>query len=205
MRTSAAGHLPGIFEETILSGKKTLSPSPFIRAMHPKTEVSPTLASVEKLLQAGWAGQMKVHGHRAQIHLPADPHEEPIAYNRQGQPHKKLLPPEIVAELRRIFSPDEGWTVIDAEWLKPEGKLFVFDVLKWNDSSQRRMTYQERWERLPKDYISPHVRTLPLLKTAPKCMEILACPEAHVEGLVFKALQSKGFEDTSIIRCRKRL
>ncbi len=179
--------------------------SAFIKAMHPKTEVSPTLASVEKLLRAGWAGQMKVHGHRAQIHLSADPADDVVAYNRQGSPHKKLLPPEIEAELRRILDLRKGWTVIDCEWLKPQGKLFLFDVLKQNDETTRRLTYEERWKLLPRAYISRHVQTLPLLTTAEKCIEVLKRTEDHVEGLVFKALKTKGFEDTSIIRCRKKL
>jgi ATP-dependent DNA ligase len=197
--------IPGIFDETIFSPKRrVVSRSVYIKAMHPKTEISPTLASVEKILKAGWAGQMKVHGHRAQIHLSADASEEAIAYNRMGRPHKKLLPDEIVAELRRIFKPREGWTVIDAEWLKPEGKLYVFDVLKLDGQSTRSMTYAERHRLLPRLYISRHVQTLPLLTSADKCMELLASRDEHVEGLVFKALNSKGFEDTSIVRCRKR-
>lgn len=199
--------LPGIFDETIFSGRRrTVSrASVFIKAMHPKTEISPSQASVEKILRAGWAGQIKIHGHRAQIHLSADAADEPIAYNRQGRPHKKLLPDEIVAELRRILKPESGWTVVDAEWLKPEGKLYLFDVLKLNGESLRGLTYAERFQLLPRLYISPHVQTLPLLTSLEKCMEVLQSRDENVEGLVFKALHSKGFEDTSIVRCRKRL
>lgn len=206
LEIAATRSLPGIFEKTIFSSqRRALVASVFIKAMHPKTEVSPTSASVEKLLRAGWAGQMKVHGHRAQIHLSADPADDVVAYNRQGRPHKKLLPPEIEAELRRILDLKTGWTAIDCEWLKPEGKLFLFDVLKLDGESTRRMTYEERWNLLPRAYISRHVQTLPLLTTAEKCIEVLKRTEEHVEGLVFKALKSKGFEDTSIIRCRKKV
>jgi ATP-dependent DNA ligase len=172
--------------------------------MHPKTEVKPMRESVEKILAAGWAGQTKIHGHRAQVHLHADPSMEPIVYNRQGRPHKKLLPPEIANELRRILELERDWTVIDGEWLKPEGKMFIFDILKENGKSLRPLTYADRYERLPKSYISPHVKTLPLLTTSAKCLEVLESSEAHVEGLVFKALTAKGFDDTSIVRCRKR-
>jgi ATP-dependent DNA ligase len=179
-------------------------PSTYIRAMHPKTEISPTLPAVEKILKAGWLGQMKVHGHRAQIHLPADPSLEPIAYTRHGQPHKKLLPPEIISELRRLIKVESDWTVIDCEWLKPENKLFLFDVLKFNGENLRRLTYGERYEHLPKDFLSPHIQTLPLLRTSAKCMAVLASTLAYVEGLVFKSPTTKGFEDSSIIRCRKR-
>ncbi len=198
--------LPGIFEETIFSSRRRiLSRSTFIKAMHPKTEISPTLASVEKILKAGWVGQMKVHGHRAQIHISADESEDVTVYNRQGKPHKMLLPPVIIKELRRILRLKDGWTVIDAEWLKPENKLFIFDVLKQDDRILRPLSYEQRYKLLPRAYISPNVQTLPLYTTASKCMEILANEEEHVEGLVFKAPTTKGFEDTSIVRCRKRL
>jgi ATP-dependent DNA ligase len=179
-------------------------PSAYIHSMHPKTEISPTLASVEKILRAGWAGQMKVHGHRAQIHLNAEPGKEALVYNRQGRLHKKTLPLDIVDELRRLLDLKTDWTVIDSEWLKPEGKLFLFDVLKLNGDSLRRLTYEERWNLLPRSYISPHIQTLPILTTAGKCMDVLSRDEDHIEGLVFKALHSKGFEDSSIVRCRKR-
>lgn len=172
--------------------------------MHPKTEISPTLEAVSKILKAGWIGQMKIHGHRAQIHMSADPDDDVIAYNRQGRPHKMLLPDKIASELRRIFNPEKGWTVIDAEWLKPEGKLFVFDMLKKDDKLLRRLSYGERYKQLPRAYISPHVKTLPILTSPEKCMDVLATPDAYIEGLVFKSLNTKGFEDTSIVRCRKR-
>ena len=172
--------------------------------MHPKTEISPTSASVEKILKAGWLGQMKVHGHRAQVHLSADAAVAPIVYNRQGKPHKLPLPKEILSELRRIFDLSDGWTVIDGEWLKPEVRLFIFDILKLDGKSLRTLSYAERYAQLPKSYISPTVKTLPLLRTAAQCMAVLADPTPHVEGLVFKSPTSKGFGDTSIIRCRKR-
>lgn len=181
-----------------------MAQSVFIKAMHPKTEISPTLPAVSKILKAGWVGQMKIHGHRAQIHISSDPKENVIAYNRQGQQHKMLVPDKMAKELRRIFAPEEGWTVIDAEWLKPEGKLFVFDILKKDDKLLRRLSYGERYALLPRSYISPHVKTLPLLQTPEKCMDVLATSEEHIEGLVFKSLTTKGFADTAIVRCRKR-
>lgn len=181
-----------------------MSESVFIRAMHPKTEISPTLPAVTKILKAGWVGQMKIHGHRAQIHISADPKEKVVAYNRQGREHKMLLPDKIAGELRRIFEPKSGWTVIDAEWLKPEGKLFVFDLLKQNDQLLRKLSYGERFALLPRSYISPCVKTLPILSTPEKCMAVLATPDEYIEGLVFKSLNTKGFSDTAIVRCRKR-
>jgi len=203
-QVGGARALPGIFEATIFSKARIVSQSVFIKAMHPKTEISPTQPAVEKILKAGWVGQMKIHGHRAQIHMSADDSKPIVAYNRQGRPHQMLLPDKIGRELRRIFDLEEGWTVIDAEWLKPKNKLFIFDILKLNDKLLRRMSYAERYALLPKSYISPFVKTLPLLSTSEKCMSVLASPEEYIEGLVFKSLTSKGFEDTSIVRCRKR-
>ena len=197
--------LPGIFEPTIFSPRRRVVPtSVFIKAMHPKTEISSTLVSVEKIIKMGWVGQMKVHGHRAQIHIPADESEEVITYNRQGRPHKKLLPEEMIHELRRILDLQTGWTVLDAEWLKQEDRLFIFDVLKLNGKLLRGLTYPDRWKLLPRLYISKYIQTLPMLTTTAKCMEVLARTEDFVEGLVFKSTTSKGFDDSSIVRCRKK-
>ncbi len=176
--------------------------SAFIRPMHPKTEISPDAATVARVLGLGWAGQIKIHGHRAQIHISADPNDAPLAYNRHGEIHKKLIPEAIVSELRRLFQPKKGWNVIDAEWLKPENKLFVFDFIKQEGELLTRLTYLERWKLLPRAYISPTLSTLPLLTTIEKCMEILDKPAPHVEGLVFKSQTTRGFEDSSIVRCR---
>lgn len=203
-RAPKKNRLPGIFEDSFFSARRNMPSSVFIRAMHPKTEISPTRASIEKILKAGWQGQLKIHGHRAQIHLSADASDETIAYNRQGKPHAKLLPPEIIKELRRILKPKKDWTVIDAEWLKPENKLYIFDILKDNGTLLRRMTYPERYKLLPRDYISPYIMTLPLLATLDKCMEQIERTEPYIEGLVFKSMSTKGFEDSAIVRCRKK-
>lgn len=193
----------GVFEPTIFTRRVPLARSLFIRPMHPKTEIRPEREAIRKVLGAGWAGQLKIHGHRAQIHMPAALDEELIAYNRLGRPHQKLLPDELVSELRRIFAPREGWNVIDAEWLKPEGKLFVFDIVKKDGLLLGRLNYAERYRLLPREFISPHIQILPLLTQVERCMEILESDKPHVEGLVFKSLTSVGFGDTSIVRCRK--
>jgi ATP-dependent DNA ligase len=196
------GRLPGIFEQTIFSPWRQVAKSVFIKAMHPKTEIQSSRTAIEKILKMGWVGQTKIHGHRAQIHL--NPNENPIAYNRQGKPHKKLLPPAIITELMRVIDLESDWTVVDAEWLKPENKLFIFDILKQNGKLLTRLNYSQRYKLLPRDYLSPHIQTLPLLLTVEKCMEVLAREEEHIEGLVFKSMSTKGFSDTSIVRCRKR-
>lgn len=172
--------------------------------MHPKAEISPSRAAVEKILGLGWVGQAKIHGHRAQVHVSADEKESPIVYNRLAREHKKLLPAPIVDELRRIIPLSEGWTAIDAEWIKAEDRLFLFDILKLDGELLRRRSYAERYALLPRSYLSPHIRTLPILTTVEKCMEVLQSRDEAVEGLVFKAPSSKGFGDSSIVRCRKK-
>jgi hypothetical protein len=170
--------------------------------MHPKTEIRPVREAVERVLERGWAGQLKVHGHRAQIHLPSEAGVAAVAYNRQGGVHQRRLPPSLVDELRRLFQPRTGWTVIDAEWLKATDELFVFDVIKREGQLLSALTYEERWNSLPRIPQSPVVHILPLLRTIDKCMEALADPRPMVEGIVLKALGTPGFSDTAIIRCR---
>lgn len=172
--------------------------------MHPKTEIRPDSGAIDRVLKAGWVGQLKIHGHRAQIHVPASADEAVIVYARAGHQHKKALTPSMEKEIRRLFTPELGWNVLDAEWLKPEEKIFVFDYLKKDGKLLRGLTYPERWAMLPRAYLSPHLQTLPLLKTLSKCLEALESREEHVEGLVFKSLNSTGFSDTSILRCRRR-
>jgi ATP-dependent DNA ligase len=192
------------FCDTIFTRQVRLDPSRFIKAMHPKSEIRPDGTAIERILAAGWVGQLKIHGHRAQIHISADPAVPLIAYTRQGKRHTKELPETMVKEIRRLFRPTKGWTAIDAEWLKPKNKLFVFDLLKLEDRSLRALAYPDRWSMLPRAFISPHVSVLPLLRDLPSCLKQLRLKGEHIEGLVFKSATSIGFSDTSIVRCRKR-
>lgn len=194
----------GLFEKTISSRRLALAPSLFIRAPHPKTEIRAERAAVQRALDAGWVGQMKIHGHRAQIHISADPSDAPIIYNRQGQPHQKFFSSEVITELRRLFSPIKDWSAIDAEWIKSDDKIYVFDFLKKDGLVLSRLNYTERHALLPKDFISPHFQVLPVLTNTEKCLEILKSDNAQIEGLVFKSPETIGFSDTSIVRCRKK-
>jgi ATP-dependent DNA ligase len=193
-----------IFTETIFTRRSFVASSPFIKAMHPKTEILPDSSAIGRILENGWVGQVKIHGHRAQIHIPSDPKESLTAYTRQGKKHAQALSPMMSRELFRLFRPSRGWNVIDAEWLKPEEKLFVFDFLKLDGEVLRNRTFPERWGLLPRAFISPHISVLPLLRDLPACTKILSSTEPHVEGLVFKSTKSTGFSDSSIVRCRKR-
>lgn len=183
----------------------TVATSPFLRPIHPKTGIRPLPDAISRTLQSGWVAQLKIHGHRAQVHVPAEEAEPVVVYNRHGRHHKKRLPPEMEAEIRRVFTPTKGWNVIDGEWLKREDKLFVFDFLKREGELLRHLPFPDRWKLLPRLYLSPHVTTLPVIRDLEGCLAALekAKKEPHVEGLVFRSLTSPGFSDTSIIRCRK--
>jgi hypothetical protein len=198
---SLARGLPGIFDPTIFSGPVVLMASRFVRAPHPKTEIAPTAEAVGKILKAGWIGQRKVHGHRVQLHIPADPDDQILAFNRQGRLHTKELSPEIISEIRRVLAPKKGWNIVEGEWLKPKDLIYLFDFIKKDGELLNRRSYADRYRELPRDYLSPHLRTLPVFTTVERCMELLASEDPETEGLVFKSA-SPGFGDTTIIRCR---
>ena len=179
-----------------------MTSSLFIRAMHPKTEIRPDPAAISRILDRGWWGQKKIHGQRAQIHIPADANTPLIAYTRRGSLHTKALPESMIQEVRRLFTPQTGWNAIDCEWLKPQSKLFVFDALKWEDQVLQNRTYKERYELLPRLFVSPHVELLPVYQTQAACLDALREKAPYLEGLVFKSTTTKGFPDTAIIRCR---
>jgi len=177
--------------------------SRFIKPIHPKTNISPTAPMIRKVIASGWWAQPKVAGHRAQIHIPSD-ESSCLVYNRQGNLHKETLTPSMEAELKRIFKPEQGWNVIDAEWLKSEKSLFVFDFLKKDDQVLDHLSFAERYELLPKLFLSPHISTLPIFKTPEKCLEYLASDLSDtIEGLVFRSAFSTGFSDNTIVRCRR--
>lgn len=192
---------PGIFEASILSGCWERTMSKFITAMHPKSEVRFNPATVRKLLSQGWVGQPKIHGHRVQLHVPADPAERILAFNRQGEEHQQNLTAAMQKDLRYLFSPASGWNVIDGEWLKSQHKIFLFDFLQREGQVLRQLTYGQRYEFLPRLYRSDCLQTLPVLTSIESCLRAYEDPSN--EGLVFKSMNSPGFANTSIIRCRR--
>lgn len=200
--------LPGVFDSTlfepssIVKWPRMVLPSRFIRPIHPKTAIAPEETAIKKVIASGWWGQPKIHGHRAQIHIPADT-SPCLAYNRQGQLHKEQLSPVMQAELKRIFAPAKDWNVIDAEWMKPEGKIYVFDFLKHEGQILEDLTFADRYELIPKLYVSPHISTVPVFKTTERCLAYLSSDlPSFIEGLVFRASLSRGFADSTIVRCR---
>lgn len=196
--------LPGLFEPTLFTTWLSMTTSsPFIRPMHPKTEVRPDIVTIKRILNRGWCAQTKIHGHRAQIHISANPNDSVVVFNRHGAEHKKKLEPKLEHQLRALFTPKEGWNTIDAEWLKPEQRIFVFDFLKFQDKVLSHLNFSERWEILPRIFSSDCIEVLPIINSASRCMEILSSTEDIIEGIVLKSLNTPGFQDTSIIRCRK--
>ncbi len=199
--------LPRLFEQTIfepltLKWPHMVLPSRFIKPIHPKTMIAPEETTIRKVVAAGWWGQPKIHGHRAQIHIPSD--KNPcLVYNRHGRLHREVLSEPMEAELRRVFSPKEDWNILDAEWLKPNSMIYIFDFLKCDGKILDELSFAERYELLPKLYLSPYLSTLPVFKTTERCMNYLSSSlPSYVEGLVFRSAFSRGFADSSIVRCR---
>ncbi len=192
-----------IFSPTVFSRSMPKVKPRFLRPMHPKAAIRANREAITKILAAGWVGQLKIHGHRAQIHIPSDRSQGVVAYTRHGKRHSTPMPEGMISELFRIFSPLKGWNVIDAEWVKENKKLYVFDLIVQEGEALHRLTFPERWKRLSREYLSPHLATLPQLLTLEDCMKALQSTKPYVEGLVFKSIHSPGFEDRSIVRCRR--
>lgn len=193
-------------EHQAMTTKRSAQPSSsprFVRAMHPKRDVRPEPATLRMILSQGWWGQTKIHGHRAQVHISHELALPPIVYTRHGTRHRRPLSELMAKELRRIFGPSEGWTVLDAEWCKEEDRLYVFDVLRHNGTLLEDASYADRYAILPRLYKSPCIETLPILRTAAACVKVLMSSDPKVEGLVFKAASAPGFLDANIVRCRK--
>ncbi len=155
-------------------------------------------------LTSAWAFASTYRLDRRLRHVPADPKTPILVFNRQGDLHKKAVSPALDAEIRRVLAPQADWSAIDAEWLKADDRVFLFDFLKREGRSLETMPYEERWALLPRVYRSPFLETLEIFRTADKCLEALARTETWVEGLVFKSLKAPGFSDASVVRCRKR-
>ncbi len=178
--------------------------SAYIKTGHPKTEISSDRVSFENILKQGWWGQAKIHGHRAQIHLSADSQEPSLVYNRHGKLHARRLDVEIEDELRRIIPLKLAWSAIEAEWLKNEKKIYIFDFIKMNGRILSTLSYQERYEMIPRIYQSEFVSTLSVLRRGTECLQVFSDPDPKIEGLIFKSSQSIGFSDSALIRCRKK-
>lgn len=183
-----------------LTWRDTLASSLYIRTPHPKTSIQPEPQAIKRILDMGWWGQAKMHGHRLQVHLHRE--EDPILYNRHGGLYGKTIHPNIIPELRRVLEIGTGWTAIEGEWVESQNKLYLFDYIKKDGKVLDGLSYEDRFALLPKLYISPSLQTLSVFKTLEQCLGLYEKRGNRVEGLVFKSTTSLGFKDTSIIRCR---
>lgn len=185
-----------------LYGRRIVKPPFFITCQHPKATTSPDRESIKRLLAMGFAGQRKVHGHRAQLHVSAT--GELVAFTRQGTRHTAALPAATVEHLATNYRPKTGWTVLDAEWQKQESKIYLFDLIKLGTKSLQTLNYEQRYAELRGQFvIGPGLAFLVLLRDVAACEAVLADGSPYTEGLVFRELRAPGFHDTSIIRCRK--
>ena len=165
----------------------------FIKTYHPKKSILPDRDAIKRILNAGWVTQAKMDGARAQIHILDG---KVINYTRRGTLHTSKLSQEIVGQLLELFSPGD---VVEGEWLRSQQTLYLFDMIKTEGTVLKQLNYFDRYNKLPRCY-GP-VSLLPIVTDLDQAMQILDSDDT--EGLVFKSLTSKGFSDTSIVRCRK--
>lgn len=170
-----------------------------VKTHHPKQSLLMAKTDLESMLEKGWIGQAKMNGVRAQIHVIDDhPLYNIKAYNRRGSLLTGKMSPDIVDIIRTNFKPGD---IFEAEWLRIRQALFIYEMVAKEGELLSSKNYAERYAMLPKIDSLPHVQTLPILDTPE---DILAAyNDAETEGVVFKALNTPGFKDTSIIRCRK--
>ncbi len=108
---------------------------------------------LDGLREGEWIAQGKYDGWRAVIHTDTD--QSPTIFSRVGTPLASTsanVPDALVEELRKICKGIPPHSVLDAEFVGPRGghdpRLFVFDVLAWDDLWLVKRTYQQRREML---------------------------------------------------------
>ena len=175
----------------------------FLRAQHPKSTLMPRIDAFEMMIAAGMVGQRKVHGHRAQVHIGSD--GDVVAFTRQGTVHTSKLPGALIEHLADHYRPTEGWMVLDGEWQKQEGRLYLFDLIRLDRAPPLdHLGFVARHTALTTRFvIGPHLSLLPILRTVEACWAMIQDPSEYTEGLVFRSPDRAGFHDTSIARCRK--
>ena len=176
----------------------------FIKPQHPKSTVLPDPYAIRRVLSRGWVGQPKINGARLQMHISSN--GEVACYTRQGSLHTVKMPEFLIEHLLVGFKIKGGVTVIDCEWERFKDRIHLFDILKVGGSSTEKQTYKERYDMLKVlfDHLSSmNVFLLPLFLTRKQCLNYINQDDESIEGLVFKAFDTKGWPDTAIIRCRK--
>jgi len=176
----------------------------FIKPQHPKSTLLPEPYAIRRVLSRGWIGQPKINGARLQIHISET--GGTVRYTRQGTEHTKQMPEFLIEHLLVGFKIKGGDTVLDCEWERFKDKIHLFDLLKVGGVSTAKQTYRERYEMLRilfQQLSSLNVFLLPLFTTRKECLDYINQDDESIEGLVFKAMDTKGWRDTGIIRCRK--
>lgn len=180
--------------------------SGFIEPQHPKTSMMPDPYAIRRVLNRGWIGQPKINGARSQIHISPD--GDVLNYTRQGTLHTVRLPDFIKDQLSRAFALNNGWTVIDCEWERYKDRLHLFDLLQVDGIRCNRDTYRERYKNLKLLFetkiASLNIFLLPVFETREQCLECYYSEDPAIEGLVFKSMNTKGWPNTAIVRCRNK-
>jgi ATP-dependent DNA ligase len=178
----------------------------FITPIHPKTSIKPEQEAIARVLKLGWVAQAKINGRRLQLHVSSC--GKIIAYNRQGNRHTLTLPLKLRNRILTVCKPDTGVNVFDCEWYTPTQQIFLFDLIALEDKVFSMKTYEERFELLVKfadwgSFKDTCLVLLPWITDIDEAMGIIHMDDEIIEGLVFKARNSKGFQNTSVIRCRR--
>ena len=175
----------------------------FILPQHPKTSSSLSMRTVLNMLARGWVGQFKMNGRRCQVHISSD--GEIASFTRQGTLHTLRLSQELLNELKH-YQPAKGWNVIEGEWIPGKNQLHLFDILKSEGDLLSGQTYGERFKLLSTMWrLSPTVKLLRPFKTRSEMLKAIELiNDSDIEGLVWKAWNSPGWPDSSIVRSRKK-
>lgn len=173
----------------------------FIQSQHPKNSIASTPEQFRDLLKMGWIAQPKMNGHRMQIHI--GPKGQLVCYTRKGQLHTAPLTTELESSFQSYVD-KEGWIVFEGEWIKYLNQIFLFDILRIRDNTLMFSSYKERYKLLKNTFsISPNIKLLRNLTKEADCLKVMGSEDKHIEGLVFKAWETKGWPDTAIVRCLK--
>jgi ATP-dependent DNA ligase len=177
--------------------------SSYIKTQHPIGTILPTNQNVILwMTEKKWIAQAKINGRKAQIHIS---NNNVIFYTRQGNLHSAHISQELKDSIIKWFS-SEKETVIEAEFIPQQQKIFVFDLVVDNGELLRNITYPERHELLTKnkpDILGKNIQILPILSSVISAQKLLLENNPIIEGLVFKSQIGIGFSDNFIIRCRK--
>lgn len=182
---------------------KSSSQSRYIKGPHPKASIPPKSEIIKEFLSLGWIFQQKINGRRIQIHIPRCPIKEIICYTRQGSLHTIPLSSNIQDVIRAYYAPKQGeWNVLEGEFVPQLDKVFLFDVLVHEDKLLTHLNFKSRHSLLKRAFISPYLSILKTFTSIKDAVRILAGKEDWIEGIIFKS-DSIGFDDRSVVRCRK--